>query len=185
MLLARILNHLLAQAPAQQSELASLAGRTLRLELPLAAANVVITEQGLLAESKGEPEATLAMSARFFMTRMADRQVASRQVRITGDAELAAKAGNVLAALQWDAAEDASLVLGDVLAHRLSQVASKAISAPKEMGMRMAQTLVEYARDERKILPQKQQVAAFCDAVDALRDDIARLEKRLQRLERV
>ena len=173
------------QAPVQQQELAVLCGRTLRLELPVASATLVVTESGLLAESHAEAEATLQMPARFFVTRFADRQAASRQVRISGDAELAGKAGNVLAALQWDAAEDLSLLLGDMLAHRVSRVAASLVAAPKEMGERLALTVVEYVRDERKILPQKQHVAAFCDDVDALRDDIARLEKRLQRLERV
>lgn len=183
MLLAGILNHLLAQAPALQAELADLRGRTLRLELPIAAAVVVVTEDGLLAESHAAPESTLTMPARFFVTRFTDRHAASRQVRISGDAELAGKAGNVLAGLQWDAAEDLSLLIGDILAHRVSRVAANLLEAPKEMGQRMAVSLVEYVRDERKILPQKYDVADFCDQVDTLRDDIARLEKRLQRLE--
>ncbi|QZA76981.1 sterol-binding protein [Deefgea tanakiae] len=185
MLLAGILNHLLAQAPALQAELADLRGRTVRLELPIVAAVVVVTEDGLLAESHAPAEATLSMPARFFVTRFTDRQAASRQVRISGDAELAGKAGNILAGLQWDAAEDLSLLVGDILAHRISRVAASLLEAPKEMGQRMAVSVVEYVRDERKILPQKHHVTEFCDQVDTLRDDIARLEKRLQRLEQV
>lgn len=185
MWLAGILNHLLVQAPAMQQELAALCGRTLRLQLPVVSATLVVTESGLLAESHAEAEAILQMPARFFVTRFADRQAASRQVRISGDAELAGKAGHVLAGLQWDAAEDLSLLLGDVLAHRVSRVAASLVAAPKEMSERLALTVAEYVRDERKILPKKQYVAAFCDDVDALRDDMARLEKRLQRLERL
>ncbi|MGL4996882.1 MAG: ubiquinone biosynthesis accessory factor UbiJ [Deefgea sp.] len=184
MLLAGVLNHLLAQAPALQAELAALRGSTLRLELPIAAAVVVVTEDGLLAESHAPAQATLSMPARFFITRFTDRQAASRQVRISGDAELAGKAGNVLAGLQWDAAEDLSLLIGDILAHRVSRVGASLLNTPKEMGQRMAVTVVEYVRDEKKILPQKHHVTEFCDQVDTLRDDIARLDKRLQRLER-
>ena len=184
MLLAGILNHLFAQAPILSAELAPLQGRTFRVQLPFAAATVVVTEAGLLADSQADAEAVLTLPARFFITRWRDRPAASRLVQISGDAELAGKVGNVLAALQWDASEDLSLLLGDVLAERVRRIAVSMVRTPQVMGGRMAQTLVEYCRDEQKILPQAYAVTQFCDQVDQLRDDVARLELRLRRLER-
>jgi ubiquinone biosynthesis protein UbiJ len=183
MLLIGALNHLLGQAPAVQADLAKLAGRTFAVSLPLFAANVVIMPDGLLAHSAAEPEATLVLSTRFFLTRLTDVQAASRQVVLEGDAELASKAGAALGALSWDAAEDLSSLVGDVLAQRVVMTSQALLKMPLSFGQRFTETMVEYLRDEDRLLPRKEAVVEFCDAVDTLRNDMARLEKRLARLE--
>ena len=183
MIIARVLNHLLAQAPHLQAELSSLRGKNIRLELPLLAATMVVTDGGSLADSQAQADASLTMTPQFFMTRLRDPHAAARLVQIAGDADIAAKAGNVLARLQWEAAEDASLWFGDIAAQRMLKMAQAMVRVPQDMGARMAVSLAEYCRDERQVLPRKEAVAAFCNDVDALRDDVARLEKRLQRLE--
>jgi ubiquinone biosynthesis protein UbiJ len=183
MLLIGALNHLLGQAPAVQADLAKLAGRTFAVSLPLFAANVIIMPDGLLAHSAAEPEATLVLSTRFFLTRLTDVQAASRQVVLEGDAELASKAGAALGALSWDAAEDLSSLVGDVLAQRVVMTSQALLKMPLSFGQRFTETMVEYLRDEDRLLPRKEAVVEFCDAVDTLRNDMARLEKRLARLE--
>jgi ubiquinone biosynthesis protein UbiJ len=181
--LARVLNHLLGQAPAVQADLARLSGRTFALKLPVLAANVVVMPDGLLAHSEAEPEATLTLPLPFFTQRLTDPQAASRQVVLAGDPELASKAGAVLGALSWDAAEDLSRLVGDIAAQRIVSTSQSLAKVPLSLGQRFSETMVEYWRDEDRLLPRKEAVAAFCDEVDTLRNDLARLEKRLARLE--
>ncbi|WP_410500119.1 SCP2 domain-containing protein [Chitinibacter sp. S2-10] len=181
--LSGALNHLLKQAPAVQTDLSRIAGHTFALDLPLLAANVVVMPDGLLAHSEAEPEATLILPAPFFVVRLTDAQAAARLVRVEGDAELASKVGAALGALSWDAAEDLSLLVGDVLAHRIATLSQSMFRAPLALGQRFTETMVEYLRDEDRLLPRKEAVTAFCDEVDTLRHDLARLEKRLCQLE--
>jgi ubiquinone biosynthesis protein UbiJ len=181
--LSAMLNHLLGQAPAVQVDLSRLAGRTFAVKLPLLAANVVVMPNGLLAHSEGPPEASLSLPLQFFTLRLTDPQAASRQVLLAGDPELASKAGAALGALSWDVAEDLSRLVGDIAAHRIVSTSQSLAKAPVAMGWRLSETLAEYLRDEDRMLPRKEAVAAFCDDVDALRNDLARLEKRLTRLE--
>ncbi|WP_157314274.1 SCP2 domain-containing protein [Chitinibacter sp. GC72] len=181
--LSALLNHLLGQAPAAQADLSRLAGRTFAVKLPLLAANVVVMPNGLLAHSEGLPEASLSLPLQFFTLRLTDPQAASRQVVLAGDPELASKAGAALGALSWDVAEDLSRLVGDIAAHRIVTSSQQLANAPVTMGRRLTETLVEYLRDEDRMLPRKEVVAAFCDEVDTLRNDLARLDKRLARLE--
>lgn len=183
MLLATALNRLLKHAPERRAELAGLAGRTVKITVPLTTAVLVVTADGRLAHSHATPEASITLPLDFFYTRMADPQAAARQVLLDGDAELGAALGNVLGKLRWDAAEDLSQLVGDVAARRIVWLAGKIGGIPGALGSRLLVAWVEYLRDEAPMLANKPDVERHYAAVDALRDDMARLEKRLQRLE--
>ncbi|WP_043648036.1 ubiquinone biosynthesis accessory factor UbiJ [Chitinilyticum litopenaei] len=183
MILAVALNRLLAHAPERRAELASLAGRTVKIAVPLGAAVLVVTQDGRLAHSKAEPEAELTLPLPFFYTRLANRQAAAGQVQLSGDAELGAALGNVLGKLRWDAAEELSQLVGDVAARRIVWLAGKVGGIPGAIGSRLMIALVEYLRDEAPLLAARPDVRQAHDDIDTLRDDLARLEKRLQRLE--
>jgi ubiquinone biosynthesis protein UbiJ len=45
-----------------------------------------------------------------------------------------------------------------------------------------SQSLAEYWTEERPLLARRQHVSAFMQQVDILRDDVARLEQRINRL---
>ncbi|WP_373974343.1 sterol-binding protein [Chitinibacter sp. SCUT-21] len=181
--LSAVLNHLLQQAPAVQADLARVAGRTFAIQMPLLAANVVVMPDGLLAHSEAPSEASLQLPLSFFSMRLTDPQAASRQVILAGDPDFAAKIGAALGALSWDAAEDLSRLVGDIAAHRITTAGQSLAKMPLAFGQRFGETVVEYVRDEDRLLPRKEAVAAFCDDVDTLRNDLARLEKRLVQLE--
>ena len=48
----------------------------------------------------------------------------------------------------------------------------------------LAQSLAEYWSEERPLVASREAVRGFIQAVDALRDDVERLEKRIERLPR-
>jgi ubiquinone biosynthesis protein UbiJ len=52
----------------------------------------------------------------------------------------------------------------------------------RDTALNLSQAAAEYWTEERPLLAKPQQVSAFMQSVDALRDDVARLEQRLNRL---
>ncbi|AZN36906.1 ubiquinone biosynthesis accessory factor UbiJ [Iodobacter ciconiae] len=181
MLLAAVLNRLLAQDAAAKAELAQFAGRTIKISLPLVSATLVLMPDGCLAESLAEEaEATLDLPPSFFTRRMQDKTAAARHVRLSGDGELGSRIGHVLSGLRWDAAEELSKLIGDVATQRLVSIAGKVGGVPGAIGSRLVLNLAEYWRDEAPLLAHKRDVNQFCNDVDELRDALARLEKRLQ-----
>ena len=70
----------------------------------------------------------------------------------------------------------------EVLAHRLVSESKAFASWQREAATRLAENLVEYWTEEQPLLARPADVEKFCRDVDTLRDDAARLEKRIERL---
>ena len=182
MILAAALNRLIARSPDAAAELARWAGRNVRIETPLARATLVLTGDGRLGTSRAEPEAVLRLPLAFFIERSHNPAAAARRIELGGDAELGGQVGHALALLRWDTAEELSSLVGDALAHRILRLAGRVGGLPGAIGGRLLASYAEYWRDEEPLLPKSGEVECWKTGVDALRDDIARLEKRIDRL---
>ncbi len=183
MILAATLNRLLNHSPEAAMELARWSGRNVRIETPLISSTLVLTTDGRLGKTAAAPEATLILPLSFFIVRTHNPAAAARQIELAGDAELGGHVGHALAMLRWDMAEDLSALVGDVVAQRMVRLAGLVGGIPGALGGRLLAAYAEYLRDEDAILPKAAQVESWQSEVDALRDDLARLEKRIQRLE--
>ncbi|WP_148716965.1 ubiquinone biosynthesis accessory factor UbiJ [Chitinolyticbacter meiyuanensis] len=181
-MLAGLVNRLLAHDAAAGAELARHAGRVLRLEFPVIAGTLAITADGRFEKSTAESEATLSLPLAFFIAFVFDHASAQRQLHLSGDAELAMAVGRVLGELRWDVAEELSSFVGDIAAQRIIKLAGRFGGIPGAIGARMFSHLVEYWRDEAPLLANKMDVARYCGEVDVLRDDVARLAKRIDLL---
>ncbi|AOY01355.1 SCP2 domain-containing protein [Jeongeupia sp. USM3] len=181
-MLASLLNRLFDRDTAARAELARFDGRVVRLVFPVVAATLQI-EAGRFVPSHAEPEATLELGLRFFAALPFDRTGAQRQLLLGGDAQLAAGVGRVLGLVRWEAADSLSSFVGDVAARRLVWLAGKVGGVPGAIGARMAAHLIEYWRDEAPLLAHRLEAQRHFSAVDTLRDDVARLEKRLARFD--
>jgi ubiquinone biosynthesis protein UbiJ len=84
--------------------------------------------------------------------------------------------------LDWDVEEDLSRVFGDIVAHRLASGGKAFAAWQREAVLRLAENLVEYWTEEQPLLARPAEVETFCRDVDTLRDDVARLEKRIEHL---
>lgn len=182
-MLAAAFNRLLAQSPDAASALMPWAGRNICIETPLMRMTVVLTDDGLMGKTQADPEVVLHLPLAFFMARAHDPAAASRLIELRGDTELGGHIGHALALLHWDVAEDLSNLVGDVLASRMISLAGILGHFPKALGQRALVAGVEYWRDEVSELPSAEQICAWQHAVDMLRDDLARLEKRVERME--
>lgn len=178
-----MLNHLLKQSPEVRADFAALAGRRLRISLPPLAVTGVVCDDGYWAATEGEPETVVRLSTGAAFKRVAGGEMTPADVAVDGDSELGLAAARLLARLQWDAAEDASRLVGDVAAHRLERFVRGALGVKGEIGARLIGSYVEHLKEEVPLLARRPDVERFCGEVDDARDALERVEKRLARLE--
>ena len=182
-MLAAVFNRLLGHSPEAMSELAALSGHTVRIETPLKNETLVMMPDGCFAHSEADPESTLVLHLSFFIVRTHDPAAAAQQIELTGAIDLGRRVGHALSLLRWDAAEDLSAMVGDVLANRLVKLAAIFGGVPGAIGGRLVMAYTEYLRDENGILANPAEVGRWGNEVNALSRDLSDLERRLQRLE--
>jgi ubiquinone biosynthesis protein UbiJ len=69
---------------------------------------------------------------------------------------------------------DQRLFLGQIFRRSTGQIRDAAVN--------LSRASAEYLTEERPLIAKPQQVSAFMQQVDTLRDDLARLEQRIDRL---
>ncbi|HRP96436.1 MAG TPA: SCP2 sterol-binding domain-containing protein [Rhodocyclaceae bacterium] len=181
------LNHVLAQSPWARERLAVFAGAPVRVVAAPLALSFKIDPQGYLAASDDgdrAPEVTITVAlAELPAALPSGMQALLNGARIEGNAELADALGFVFRNLQWDVEEDLSRVVGDIAAHRLLGLA-RSLKAAHEQALRaLAENVSEYLVEEQPLLVSRQAITQFDEEVQALRDGVARLAKRIERLE--
>jgi ubiquinone biosynthesis accessory factor UbiJ len=71
---------------------------------------------------------------------------------------------------------------GDIAAERIVQVVNNTQQQLHNVAVNLTQSTAEFFTEEHPLLAKPQQVSAFMQQVDTLRDDAARLEQRISRL---
>ena len=179
-----VLNHLLARAPWARERLQAHAGLCARLDAPPVTVFFTVTSAGELQAAEGEkPDVVLtvplAVLPQFALGRFEE---AMRSVHLQGNAEFADALGFVFRNLRWDAEEDLSRLVGDVAAHRLSGTVRAIGEAQRRMVEGAAGNLAEYFTEEHPMLVSRAATSGLEDELRALRDAVARTEKRIDRL---
>ena len=179
------LNHILRSAPLAMERLARFAGKT-------AAFHVGPLDFAWTVQTTGEVTAAVTNAARdldvtlspFLVPRIAagDPQ-ALREVRMEGDAEFAHEISFLASNLTWDVEEDLSKITGDIAAHRIVGGARAGAVWAKDSAQRLAAGAAEYWTEESPRIASRVKVEQYIRAVAQLRDDVERLDKRIERLE--
>jgi ubiquinone biosynthesis protein UbiJ len=178
-----VLNRLLAEAPWARERLAPFAGEALELRAPLLPAlRLRIAEGGSVEATDAAPALVMTLKPEFPVALARGEEHAMRAVEVEGDARLAAEVLALARHLRWDAEEDLSRLLGDVAAHRLAEAGRAFAAWHLDAARRLAGAITDYATDETGLLARRAELEAFADAVARLRDGVARLEKRAERL---
>ncbi|MCB1826964.1 MAG: SCP2 sterol-binding domain-containing protein, partial [Coxiellaceae bacterium] len=103
-------------------------------------------------------------------------------ITISGDTKTGEVMRDVLKNLDIDWEEQLSKIVGDSLAHPIMHHAKKAIAFGKRSLESLTGNVSEYLHYESKQLPPAAAVEHFIEDVSKLRDDVDRLEARVQRL---
>jgi ubiquinone biosynthesis protein UbiJ len=178
------LNHLLRANGWARESLKSYAGKTVCVRCLTFSATLRIVDSGeVTPETAGtSADATLTVTPGLLL-RMATRdETAWRDISIDGDTALAGAVHHLWRHLSWDAEEDLSRVFGDIAAHRIAGTAQTFGQWARMSGENLVRSLSEYWTEERPAVAAANDLSRFAADVDLLRDDLARLEKRVARL---
>ena len=185
---AAAINHLLRSAGWARERLVAFAGHSVRFEIPPTRATFTIDADGYLTPEgpQSDPASVVRLTGLTLMRLILLRDNSARQdVQVDGDAALATAVTNVLGGLDWDIEEDLSHIVGDIAAHRLAQAGSGVLTWQVNAMSNLAHALAEYWTAEQPLLVSREVLQGFVQKVDELRDDAQRLEKRIERLERL
>jgi len=189
--LPAVLNHLLKPEPWARQRLVPHAGKTVLFVATPFALGLTIDIEGYV--STAVPEAMAAVRIELPLGAMPGALAAAagpggatqallRKVRLEGDAEFAHAISIVATNLRWDAEEDLSKLVGDAAATRIAAGARGVARQVAAAHGKLTANFSEYLLEENPQLVRPRSVDAFSDAVRVLRDDLARLEKRVERL---
>lgn len=181
------LNHLLRAEAWARDKLKPYAGQHVEFRAPpLPALRLEILESGLLANASRDavPNLVVTIGVGALPALLRGEDALMREIDIVGNADLASAVQYLFRHLRWDVEEDLSRVIGDALAHRAVREGKRFAAWNREAADRLAQNLAEFWTEEQPLLARPADVREFMAGVDQLRDDLARLEKRVAALTR-
>ena len=182
------INHLLAAEPWARAQLVPHANKTLHVVVRPFTIALAVAPNGTVARASATAaaDATVTLAYAAVARGLAGgAEALTRDLRVDGDADFAQAVSLLVRNLRWDAEEDLSKVVGDVAAHRVVSTARAAHGEFKRSNEKIAAGVSEYLLEENPQLVRPRAVQSFADGVRKLRDDLARLEKRVERLDPV
>lgn len=183
------LNRGLPRSPRAQALCRELAGRKLAIEVPDVTRMLVESTGDMLrvtrgagpadAEVSGGPLGLLALSGDG-----PPAALQSRGVEIRGDAAVAERFRELGMLLRPDLEELLARAIGDVPAHQIGHFTRLGLAWSRGAAKTALTNIAEYLAHERRDLVPRNEGEQFLRGVDALREDVDRLEARLNVLMR-
>ena len=139
----------------------------------------------LASDSESEPDVAITgslVTLALMAGTMGEASVRDGSLDLTGDAYTAQAFQELLAYAKPDIEEELSALVGDAASHRLGELARGFGSWSRDARETLHANIREYLQEESGNLPSRYEVERFARHVDSLRDDVARLEARLDRL---
>ena len=183
-----VLNRGLPRSPRAQQLCAELTGRSVAIEvreitrllLESTGSSLRITrgDAGADAEVVGGPFGLLALAGE-----TPEAVLQRGEVEIRGDAELAERFRELVLLLRPDPEEELALLVSDVPAHQIGRFARMAFGWTRRAATTTVENMAEYLGHERHDLVPRNEGEQFLRGVDALREDVERLEARIALLQ--
>lgn len=178
------INHLLAQHAWARERLRAHAESVVAIQVAGVTLRFALTNDGYLSDASREvtADATIEVSEDIIGSLGDGVEGLMSRVRIQGNADIADTLGFVFRHLRWDREADLASVFGPILGRRLSLAISRSGEVIPEVGARLAQNAGEYLVHEGRMLVANNEIQAVQESLRHLRNDIARLDKRVARL---
>ncbi len=180
------INRLLRQNSWALERLRPFAGKVIRVECFPLTLLLGIGETGaaVSAPPDSAPDLTTRLSPGV-MLRLAARDTSAwNDIAVDGDPHMATALNHIARNIRWDVEEDLSRVFGDIAAHRMVETGRKLDNWGRQGADNLARSFAEYWTEEQPLIAGRADIAQFNREVDALRDDVARVEKRIEVRER-
>ena len=181
------INHLLAQESWAKNKLLPHAGKIACIDLQTMQLRLKVAPDGLLESAAADELAQVTIYVKLSDLPLIaqNRDRAFSYVKIEGDADFANTISNLSQNLRWEAEEDLSKLFGDVAAVRMVGFAKGLHKTALETHQKIQENLAEYFLEENPMLVRPQAVQGFSTEVNKTRDDVERLIKRIEKLERM
>ena len=122
---------------------------------------------------KGTPDALLGM--------ITAERVGAGNVEIIGNVGLAHKLQSTLKNMDIDWEEYLSQIIGDIAAHKVGNFVRDISQLAKASARTIGMDISEYLRYEKEALLDQSELDEFNHAVDKVRNDVERIQKRIER----
>ncbi|HAS61646.1 MAG TPA: hypothetical protein DCS35_03195 [Vibrio sp.] len=183
------LNTLIQDDPELGRRLARLKGQVIQVHLKEVSKTLtfVFSQQiDVLANYEGEPDCYLSLNLSVLpeLREQANitRLIKQDKLVLEGDIQLAQKFSQLMTDCKPDVEEWLSRVTGDVVAHSLIQGATNLGHFVKSQAIKHQNHLGQVITEEWKLAPAPLEVAYFCDQVDDVKSQAARIEAKLNQL---
>jgi ubiquinone biosynthesis protein UbiJ len=189
------LNRAIALDPDTRDALRALDGRRIELALqspPLALQLRVEGERLAVGpvETEGEPDLSVRSTLGALLGQLPALLGARRDdappvggMRISGDADLARRLQRLAERFDPDWQQPFVAVFGDVIGVQVANGFAGALKQARTLGGEFAGSAAEYVVEESRDVVGRDELEAFHDDVDALRDDFERLLARVARID--
>lgn len=185
------INKYLRMDPDTLNRLATLNGKIIRIELRdwLTSIDFVVEQQAVrLFAQYHESPTTIIKGSLFGLIKVArargkSASLFNENVEIIGDTDTAQTFQEILNKIDIDWEEHLSHFIGDGLAHKLVFYVKKSKERCKELTSRLCHQFKEYIHEEARCFPSLHEIDTFYQSVGQLRDDVDRIEARLDRLD--
>ncbi len=178
------INHLLRGASWAREALQRHAGKTARFDTPPFGLSLTVLENGEVGAAAADavPAVTITLTPGLALRIAARDETAWREIGVSGDTDFAAALNHLARNLRWDVEEDLSRVFGDIAAHRMAESGRAFRRWGEQAFVNTGRSFAEYWTEERPLIAAARDIEQFNRDVDRLRDDLARLDKRVERL---
>lgn len=182
-------NRVLSDYPAARHRLRAHDGKVIAAQVGPVAMRMRVTADGEMElvgnAGVAAPDADVSLTVPLsLLPRLASKdESALAQIIFSGDAELAATLSDIARNVEWDIEADLSRVVGDVAAHRMVESAQRAHAWQTDAGQRFTANVAEYLTEERQAFITTRELETLARQNETLRDDIARLDARVAKLQ--
>lgn len=175
------LNHLLRANGWARAVLQPHAGKVACFRCLPFETRLVVLDNGEVAPAAAAaaPDLTLTLTPGLVLRAAARDETVWRDVAVDGDTAFGNAVHRLWRDLQWDAEEDLARVFGDITAHRMAESGRSLQRWAQSGSDNLARSFAEYWTEEQPLIAAKSDLLQFNIEVDRLRDDVARLEKRI------
>ncbi len=187
---AKILNRNISETTSAGELCTKLSGTVVavRVRDTALAAYFVVSDKGLdVTTSEADDPDVVISGSLIALTRMTGQSgeaaIRDGSLDLTGDAELASQFQRLLSFAKPDIEEELSGVLGDITAHRLGELARGFGRWGRDARSTMGTNIREYLQEESRDAPSRDEVEKFSGDVSTLRDDVERMEARINRMQ--
>ena len=178
-----LLNRTLAHEQWARDKLVPFSGRSARFDAAPFALTLQVTDAGTFAVAdNAEPAVTIGVALSSLPLALLDPQAAMKDVRLSGDAEFAQALAFVLQNLKPEPEEELSRFIGDAAAQRLVGFMRASASQWKQVAENVLDNTAHYVVTENPMVVGREELESFNQDVNHLRDDVARIEKRIDLL---